>query len=145
MFPTLFRTPDSSDFHCDVCVISKHHRVSYPISNKMSSKPFSLVHFDVWGPSKIPNCSGVRLFISFIDDCTCMCWIFLLKDDAAIGAVLPYFYKMISTQFGALIQKFCTDNARDYFNNHLHKFFQQGGIVHESSCIDALQQNGVAE
>ena len=74
-----------------------------------------------------------------------MCWIFLLKDNIAIGIVLPYFCKMISTQFGTPIQKFRVDNAMDYFNNHLHQFFQQEGIVHESSCIDTPQQNGIAK
>lgn len=43
------------------------------------------------------------------------------------------------------IQKFRTDNARDYFNNHLHQFFQQEGIVHKSSCIDTPQQNRATE
>lgn len=31
------------------------------------------------------------------------------------------------------------------FNAHLHHFFQNARIVHESSCIDTSQQNGVAE
>jgi len=52
---------------------------------------------------------------------------------------------MISTQFGSQIKKFRTDNARDYFNHHLHNFFQQEGIIHEYSCVDTPQQNRVAE
>ena len=60
MFPHLFKSLDPRMFQCDVCALSKHYRVSYPMSNKLSSKPFSLVHSDVWGPSKIPNCSGAR-------------------------------------------------------------------------------------
>ena len=71
--------------------------------------------------------------------------IFLLKDKATIGTILPYFCQMISTQFGSPIQKLRTNNARDYFNHHLHQFFKQGRIVYESSYIDIPQQNGVAE
>ena len=52
---------------------------------------------------------------------------------------------MVSTQFGTSIQKFRTDNAKDYFNNELNQFFQQEGVVHESSCIDTPQQNGVVK
>lgn len=74
-----------------------------------------------------------------------MTWVFSLKDKAAIGTVLLNFCKMIATQFGTPIQKFRMDNACDYFNHHMHQFFQQEGIVHESSCIDTPQQNGVAE
>lgn len=52
---------------------------------------------------------------------------------------------MILTQFDTSIQQFWTDNAKDYFNNPLHLFFQKEGIIHESSCVDTPQQNGVAE
>ena len=70
MFPSLFSGLDGSVFHCEVCEISKHHCVSFPVSNKFSSIPFSLVHSNVWGPSQVPNCSGAKWFVSFIDDCT---------------------------------------------------------------------------
>ena len=59
MFPKLFHDLNASDFHCDICEISKHHRVPYAISHKLSLFPFSSVHFDVWGPSKTLNCSGL--------------------------------------------------------------------------------------
>jgi len=111
MFPHLFKALDPRMFQCDVCVMSKHHRVSYPINNKLSSKPFSLIHSNIWRPSKIRNCSGTQWFVSFIDDCTCMCWVFLLKEKAAISTILPYFCKMVSTQFGTSIQKFRIDNG----------------------------------
>ena len=104
MFPSLFNSLDPSNFQCDECIIAKHHRVSYSISNKLASMPFHLVHFDVWGPSKIPNYSGAKWFITFIDDYKRMCWVFLLKEKAAIGSVLPSFCKMIHTQFGTPIK-----------------------------------------
>ena len=106
MFPTLFHSLDPSIFHCDVCVISKQHQVSYPTSNKLHPIPFALIHSDVWGPCKIPIYSGARWFISFIDDCTRMTCIFFLKDKADIQTVLPSFCKMITTQFGTSIKKF---------------------------------------
>ena len=52
---------------------------------------------------------------------------------------------MITTQFGTPIQKHRTDNAREYFNHHMHQFFQQEGIVHESSCINTPQKDEVVE
>jgi len=68
MFPDLFKGVDINIFHCDVCELSKHHQVFYAISNKLSSSLFSLVHYDVWWPSRVPNCSGAKWLISFIDD-----------------------------------------------------------------------------
>ena len=57
LFPQLFIGLDTSEFHCDVCELAKHTRVSFPISNKRSVFPFQLVHSDIWGPSTIPNVS----------------------------------------------------------------------------------------
>lgn len=47
MFPLLFKGLDVEDFHCDVCELAKHKRVSFPITNK-SSLPFTIIHNDIW-------------------------------------------------------------------------------------------------
>ena len=44
--------------------------VSFPLSNKRTIVPFSLIHNDIWGPYRVPSISGARWFVSFIDDCT---------------------------------------------------------------------------
>jgi len=38
-----------------------------------------IVHSDVWGPSKIATIGGAHWFVTFIDDCTRMTWVALLK------------------------------------------------------------------
>ena len=38
-----------------------------------------------------------------------------------------------------------SDNVRDYFNQVLSPFSKEKEIIHESSCTNAPQQNGVAE
>ena len=53
---------------------------------------------------------------------------------------------MVQTQFEEKIQVFRNDNGKEYFNKILGNFFfQEKGIVHQSSCNDTPQQNGVAE
>lgn len=59
---------------------------------------------DVWGSSKVPNCFGVKWFVSFVDDCTQMTWVYLVKDKAAIGDIMSLFHRMILTQFGFLLK-----------------------------------------
>lgn len=145
MFPSLFKGLNIRTFHCDICEYAKHTRVSFPISNKRSSSPFYLIHSDIWGPSTVPNVSGSRWFVSFIDDCTRVSWIFLLKNKSDVSTVLPKFHMMIQNQFGTKIRRFRSDNARDYFNQILSPYFHKEGIIHESSCINTPQQNGVAE
>ena len=126
MFLHLFQGLDISEFHCETCEFAKHIRVSFPISNKRSSHPFHLIHSDIWGPSTIPNVSGARWFVSLIDDCTWVTWIFLLKQKSDVSIVIPNFHSMAQNQFGVKIKSFRTDNARDYYNQILSPYFQSG-------------------
>ena len=48
LFPNLFKNKNSSCFHCDICQIPKHYRASFLMQPYKSSKPFTLVHSDVW-------------------------------------------------------------------------------------------------
>ena len=92
MFPYLFQGSNISEFHYETCELAKHTRVSFPISNKRSSHPFHLIHSDIWGPSTIPNVSRARWFVSLIDDCTRVTWIFLLKQKSDVSIVIPNFH-----------------------------------------------------
>ena len=144
IFPYLFQGSDISKFHCETCELAKHIRVSFPISNK-SSHHFHLIHSDIWGPSTIPNVSRARWFVSLIHDCTQVTWIFLLKQKYDVSIVILNFHSMAQNQFRVQIKSFRTDNARDYFNKILSPYFQSQGILHDSSCVNTPQQNGVAE
>lgn len=86
-----------------------------------------------------------RWFISFVDDHTRMTWIFLMKKISVAGQIFKNFNKMIQTQFQAKIQVLKTDNAREYFKSILEDFLLSEGIVHQSSCVDTPQQNGIAK
>lgn len=145
LFPSLFQGIRVEEFHCEVCELAKHKRVPFSLSNNRSPIPFYLIHSDIWGPSSVPNVSGARWFVSFIDDCTRVTWIFLLKNKSDVSTVLPNFLSMVKNQFGVSIKRFRSDNARDYFNQILTPFFQREGIIHESSCVHTPQQNGIAE
>ena len=55
------------------------------------------------------------------------------------------FHSMIQTQFHTKIQILHTDNGTKYFNHSLSTYLQENGIIHQSSSINTLQQNGIAE
>ena len=128
-----------------MCELAKHKRVTFPVSNKMSTFPFYLVHTDVWGPSDVPNISDACWFVTFIDDCTRVTWVYLLKHTSEVSSVFFQFFSMIKNQFDVSIKRIRSDNAKDYFNHGLNSFCQKEGIIHESSCVKTPQQNGIAE
>ena len=106
---------------------------------------FTLIHSDLWGPSCTPNRTYKKWFITFIDDHTHLCWVYLLTDKIEVPSVFMNFHFMIQTQFHTKIQILCTDNGTEYFNHSLSTYLQENGIIHQSSCVDTPQQNGVAE
>ncbi|KAB2602925.1 hypothetical protein D8674_003930 [Pyrus ussuriensis x Pyrus communis] len=49
-----------SNLHCEVCILAKSHRASFPPSMNKRALPFELVHSDVWGPSPVVTSSGIK-------------------------------------------------------------------------------------
>ena len=145
IFPSLFSHKNSKILHCDICQFSKHTRSTYSPRSYKASKPFSKIHSDIWGPSRISNVSGAHWFLLFVDDHTRLSWVFLMKEKSETGQLFKTFHQMIKNQFNTNIQVLQTDNARDYFNSILGEYLQTHGIIHTSSCIDTPQQNGIAE
>lgn len=145
LFPKLFSKKDPSLFHCETCEFAKHHRSSFSTQPYKQSKPFAVIHSDVWGPNRINTFSNKKWFITFIDDHTRICWVYLLKEKSEVGQVVKNFFKMVHTQYQTNIQVFRSDNGKEYFNILLSDFFLANGVVHQSSCVNTPQQNGIAE
>ncbi|RVW62261.1 Retrovirus-related Pol polyprotein from transposon RE1 [Vitis vinifera] len=124
---------------------AKHTRTVYPQIPYKPSTVFSLVHSDVWGPSRIKNISGTRWFVTFVDDHTRVTWVFLMKEKSEVGHIFQTFNLMVQNQFNSKIQVLKSDNAKEYFTSSLSTYLQNHGIIHISSCVDTPQQNGVAE
>lgn len=109
--PSLFIGITESVLHCETCVLAKSHRVSYPLSYSKSSIPFEIIHSDVWGPSQIPTPTGMKWFVSFIDDCTRLSWIILLRTKDAVFPAFQAFRELILTQYNGHIKILRSDNG----------------------------------
>lgn len=99
----------------------------------------------MWGPSKIPTLGGSRWFVTFIDDCTRVTWLWLMKSKSEVNLLFQKFHKMIKTQYNAQIQVLCSDNGGECQNSDLQQFFEAEGIINQTTCSNTPQQNGVAE
>lgn len=67
---------DISD--CSGCKLKK--KVALPFNCSTSSIAlFDLIHSDVWGPAPVGTKGGSKYFVSFIDDYTQYCWVYLMK------------------------------------------------------------------
>ena len=125
--------------------MAKSHHATFPINNNRVDAPFSIIYSDVWEPALLPTHNGMRWFVTFVDDCTRMTWLYLLKHKSDVCNVFQVFHKMISTQFNTPIKIVRFDNGGEYYKNELTNFKKSIGIFHQTSCPNSPQQNGVVE
>ena len=55
------------------------------------------------------------------------------------------FCVVIHTKFHVYVQNLRSDNAKEYVSEQFQSFMLQNGILHQTSYVDTLAQNGVAE
>ena len=88
LFPTIFENVLLSSFKYKDCILSKSHRTNNPISYNKCNAPFEIIHSDLWGLAPVMTTAGFRWFVTFIDDCTRIYWVYMLKHKKD---VLPVF------------------------------------------------------
>lgn len=127
------------------CEFAKHTRTSYPSNNNRNTTPFMIVHSDVWGLSRVVYLVGYRWFVTFIDCYTQVTWVYLLHNKDELFTYFKNFHKLVNTRFDAKIKVFRTDNGIEYFKGECGAYLTEHEILHQSSCVDTPEQNGVAE
>ena len=74
----------------ETCVEAKRTRSSFQ-TIKRNTKPLDLIHNDIYYFKSIQTRGGNKYFITFIDDCTKYCYVYLLKSkDEALKKFILY-------------------------------------------------------
>ncbi|KAG3009095.1 hypothetical protein PC121_g25350 [Phytophthora cactorum] len=69
---------------CDGCALGKQTRVSYMKSSPNRAKQvLEVIHSDVCGPMQTSTFSGKRYFVTFTDDKSHFCVVYLLRNKPA--------------------------------------------------------------
>ena len=139
LFPKFFVEQDISSLQCEVCEFAIHDRNYFPIQSYKPSKLFSMIHSDVWRPNQTSILSNKKWFITFMDDHTRLCWIYLVKEKSEVGQIIKKNCKLVQTQFNTQIQVFRIDNGTEFFNKIEGNVFLENRIVHQSSCVNSPQ------
>lgn len=89
--------------------------ISKPVK---STKPFDLVHTDLWGPSSTPSSHCFRHYIHFVDDYTRYTWIYPLTLRSEAVQTVKNFLALVKTQFHTTVKALQSDwgvNSDHYF------------------------------
>ena len=146
LFLSMFSQVNEAMFKCEICIQAKSYRASFSLSlNKSNNILFSLIHADVLGPAPHSDGSRKKWFVTFLDDCTWMTWLYLMKNKNKVFHIFQVFHRMVQTQFSTIIWVFCSDNGRKYINQEFQQYFQKHGLQHETSYPYTPQWNGISE
>lgn len=135
---------DVSD-SCAVCHKAKQNCEPFPLSSHKSIALFDLVHADVWGPFSVESYDGSKYFVTLVDDFSRATWLFLMRSKTKVRELIEHFCALIKTQFKSSMKVFRSDNGTEFINSSVNNLFRKLGIIHQISCTDTPQQNGIAE
>ena len=130
---------------CDSCSKAKHTKLPFPSSNIKTNDCFELIHCDIWGKYRVPSSSKATYFLTIVDDFSRSVWVFLLKFKHEASNCLINFHTMVKTQFGKPIKRIRSDNGGEFTSNEMKEFYNNHGILLETSYPRTPQQNGVVE
>ena len=94
-------------------------------------EPLDLIHSDVCDMKSVQTRGGKKCFITFIDDCTRYCYVYLLRSkDEAIEAFMQY-KNEVENQLNKKIKVLRSDRGGEY-ESPFGEFCLQHGIVHQT-------------
>ncbi|RDX84671.1 hypothetical protein CR513_34246, partial [Mucuna pruriens] len=102
--------------------------------NKRCNFPFSIIHSNIWGPSRVTS-FGFNYFITFIDEYSRCTWVYLMKERSKLLSNLLSFSKEVENQFGKTIKILRSDNAKGYFSSELNSYLSSKGILHQPRVL----------
>ena len=69
---------------CAPCVQGKGHALPFSKNKAIRTNPGDLLHIDIWGPCSIASYRGYNYYVTFTDDASRFCWVFLIKQKSEL-------------------------------------------------------------
>ncbi|KAI5314278.1 hypothetical protein L3X38_043454 [Prunus dulcis] len=89
--------------------------------------------------------TGNRFFLTFIDDCTRMCWVYFLRHKSEALCVFKKFKATVELQSGYKLKQLRSDRGGEYTSVEFERFCDNAGNERQLTTSYTPQQNGVAE
>ncbi|GJX95627.1 retrovirus-related pol polyprotein from transposon TNT 1-94 [Tanacetum coccineum] len=121
----------------------KSKKSSYiPKAEDTNQEKLYLLHMDLCGPMHVASINGKRYILVIVDDYSRFTWVrFLRTKDEAPEAIIRCI-KNIQVHLNATVRNVRTDNGTEFVNQTLHEFYENVGILHQTSVARTPQQNG---
>ena len=98
---------------CETCVESKLKKVPFH-SIERSTEPLDLIHSDTCDLKFVQTRGGKKYFITFIDDCTRYCYVYLLKSKDEAIEMFKHYKNEVENQLSKKIKAIRSDRGGEY-------------------------------
>jgi hypothetical protein len=130
---------------CHVCVESKQPRKPHKAVEARNLASLELFHSDLCEMNGILIKDGKRYFLTFIDDSTRFCYVYLLKTKDESFNYFKTYKAEVENQLERKIKRLRSDRGGEYFSNIFDEFCVEHGIINERTRPFSLQSNGITE
>lgn len=80
---------------CNACIFGKHCKRPFHSFVSRSSRKLGLIHSDLCGTMHVLTTNGNKYIITFIDDYSRICWVYLLKEKSQVFNLFKIFHVMV--------------------------------------------------
>jgi transposase InsO family protein len=140
-----------ADEKCEGCILGKMTRGTFgPRANESKAKKvLERVYSDVCGPFPVGALvSNARYFVLFIDEYSRYIWVYLVANKSQVFSTIKQFVRECTRVAGNKIDQLITlqtDNGGEYMSSEARMFFEERGIIHQTSVAYDHEQQGMAE
>ena len=128
---------------CETCVQAKLTRSSFQ-SIERHTEPLDLIHSDICDLKLVQTRGGNKYFITFVDDSTKYCYVYLLKSKGEAIEKFVLYKNEVENQLNRKIKVLRSDRGGEYESPFVD-LCARHGIIHETTTPYSPQSNGVAE
>nr|GEV67974.1 retrovirus-related Pol polyprotein from transposon TNT 1-94 [Tanacetum cinerariifolium] len=134
------------DHLCSAYALGKSKKSSHqPKAKDTNQEKLYLLHMDLCSPMRVTSINGKMYILVIVDDYLRFTWVrFLRSIDKTPEAIIKCI-KSIQVHLNATVHNVRTDNETEFINQILREFYENVGILHQTSVVRTPQQNGVAK
>lgn len=130
---------------CVACLKGKHTRKPFNKPGNRASDILEVVHGDLCGPIETPSIGGHKYCFVLVDDFSRRVFVYFMKGKDEAFKKFKTFKTQIEKQTGKQVKVFRSDNGKEFLNRQFADYFENEGIVHQTSTPYCHQQNGLVE